>query len=315
MNKQIKNSLLLLLTATIWGTAFVAQSAGMDHIGPITFNGFRTLIGAAVLFPIILVMNFFEKRNKQNIDHGNLETINLTEDAQTIKKSRIELIKGGVICGVVLFVATTSQQFGIKSTSVGKAGFITAFYIVLVPILGLFIKKRCSIIVYFSVVLALIGLAIMCIDFSDLSLLPGDLLLMFSALMFSVHILIIDHYSPKVEGIKLSCLQFLVCGMVSIIPMLIFEDVQMSALIEGWFPLVYAGAFSSGVAYTLQIIGQRDMNPTIASLILSLESVISVIAGWLLLGQILSGREVLGCIIIFIAIILTQLPVKKKDIA
>ncbi len=305
MNKQIKNSLLLLLTATIWGTAFVAQSAGMNHIGPITFNGFRTLIGAAVLFPCILVINYYKKHNKKDTA--------AVEDALTLKTKKRDLIRGGVLCGLVLFVATTTQQIAIKSTSVGKAGFITAFYIVLVPILGLFIKKKCNFIVYISVVLALIGLAVLCVDFNDIELLPADLLLMFSALMFSVHILIIDHYSPKVEGIKLSCLQFFVCGTVSLIPMFIFENVEIAAIMEGWFPLVYAGAFSSGLAYTLQILGQRDMNPTVASLILSLESVISVIAGWLLLGQVLSPRELFGCVIIFVAIVLTQLPTKNKN--
>ena len=292
----LKNSLLLLLTATIWGVAFVAQSVGMDYVGGFTFNMARSLIGSAVLLPVI----WFMGRNSSK----------KAEEAQG-SSSRKDLLWGGLACGILMCLASNFQQFGIKYTTVGKAGFITAWYIVLVPILGLFLKKKCSPFIWLAVAMSVAGLYLLCIT-DGFSIGKGDILVLICAVLFSFHILVIDYYSPKVDGVKLSCIQFLVCGILSGIPALIFEKPEMSAVLTAWQPILYAGVMSCGVAYTLQIIGQKNMNPTVASLILSLESCISVLAGWVILGQQLSAREIAGCVIMFAAIILAQLPQKEK---
>ena len=299
MKKQqipLKNSLLLLLTATIWGVAFVAQSVGMDYVGGFTFNMARSLIGSAVLLPVI----WFMGRNSSK----------KAEEAQGFG-SRKDLLWGGLACGILMCLASNFQQFGIKYTTVGKAGFITACYIVLVPILGLFLKKKCSPFIWLAVAMSVAGLYLLCIT-DGFSIGKGDILVLICAVLFSFHILVIDYYSPKVDGVKLSCIQFLVCGILSGIPALIFEKPEMCAVLTAWQPILYAGVMSCGVAYTLQIIGQKNMNPTVASLILSLESCISVLAGWVILGQQLSAREITGCVIMFAAIILAQLPQKEK---
>ena len=299
MKKQqipLKNSLLLLLTATIWGVAFVAQSVGMDYVGGFTFNMARSLIGSAVLLPVI----WFMGRNSSK----------KAEEAQGFG-SRKDLLWGGLACGILMCLASNFQQFGIKYTTVGKAGFITACYIVLVPILGLFLKKKCSPFIWLAVAMSVAGLYLLCIT-DGFSIGKGDILVLICAVLFSFHILVIDYYSPKVDGVKLSCIQFLVCGILSGIPALIFEKPEMCAVLTAWQPILYAGVMSCGVAYTLQIIGQKNMNPTVASLILSLESCISVLAGWVILGQQLSAREIAGCVIMFAAIILAQLPQKEK---
>ena len=299
MKKQqipLKNSLLLLLTATIWGVAFVAQSVGMDYVGGFTFNMARSLIGSAVLLPVI----WFMGRNSSK----------KAKEAQG-SSSRKDLLWGGLACGILMCLASNFQQFGIKYTTVGKAGFITACYIVLVPILGLFLKKKCSPFIWLAVAMSVAGLYLLCIT-DGFSIGKGDILVLICAVLFSFHILVIDYYSPKVDGVKLSCIQFLVCGILSGIPALIFEKPEMSAVLTAWQPILYAGVMSCGVAYTLQIIGQKNMNPTVASLILSLESCISVLAGWVILGQQLSAREITGCVIMFAAIILAQLPQKEK---
>ena len=299
MKKQqipLKNSLLLLLTATIWGVAFVAQSVGMDYVGGFTFNMARSLIGSAVLLPVI----WFMGRNSSK----------KAEEAQG-SSSRKDLLWGGLACGILMCLASNFQQFGIKYTTVGKAGFITACYIVLVPILGLFLKKKCFPFIWLAVAMSVAGLYLLCIT-DGFSIGKGDILVLICAVLFSFHILVIDYYSPKVDGVKLSCIQFLVCGILSGIPALIFEKPEMCAVLTAWQPILYAGVMSCGVAYTLQIIGQKNMNPTVASLILSLESCISVLAGWVILGQQLSAREITGCVIMFAAIILAQLPQKEK---
>ncbi|MDY4693949.1 MAG: DMT family transporter [Blautia sp.] len=292
----LTNSLLLFLAATIWGVAFVAQSVGMEYVGGFTFNAVRSIIGSIVLIPVIL---FIRQKDKSNP---------LTPEEK--KTSRNNLAAGGIACGICLCLASNFQQFGIKYTTVGKAGFITACYIVLVPIIGLFLGKKCSRFIWAAVAMALAGLYLLCIA-DGFSIGKGDILVLICAFLFSFHILIIDYFSPKVNGVKLSCIQFLVCGIISGICALIFEHPQISSILAAWQPILYAGAMSCGVAYTLQIIGQKNMNPTVASLILSLESCVSVLAGWLILGQKLSIREILGCFIMFGAIILAQLPQKE----
>ena len=297
--------MLLLLTAAIWGVAFVAQSVGMDYVGPFTFNTVRSLLGGIVLIPCIVLL--------KRINVGSKDTAGAAEHASGDPAGqRKVLLTGGVACGVLLCIASNLQQFGIMYTSVGKSGFITAMYIVLVPVLGIFLKKKAGIKIWCSVAIAVGGLYLLCMTDSGFSIQKGDLLLLLGAVMFSFHILTIDYFSPKVDGVKMSCIQFFTCGILSMVCMFLFEQPQIGAILQAWMPIVYAGVLSCGVAYTLQIVGQKGMNPTVASLILSMGSVISVIAGWLILHQKLSGRELLGCVLMFAAIILVQLPERKR---
>lgn len=292
----MKNAVILALTAFIWGTAFVAQSVGMDYLGPFTFNGVRNFIGAVSLLPCIWILQKIEGKN---------------ENAEKIKGTGKDLLIGGISCGLCLFAASSLQQIGIQYTTTGKAGFITAFYIVLVPVLGIFLHKKTGWKVWTAVVIAVIGLYFLCIT-EKLSIGKGDIFIFACALIFALHIMVIDYFSPRVDGVKMSCIQFFVCGMVSLIPMFVLEKPTMEGILLSMGPLLYAGVLSSGVAYTLQIIGQKNVNPAIASLILSLESCFAVLAGWIVLGQQLSMRESIGCVLMFTAIILAQLPDKKK---
>lgn len=292
-----KNAIMLVMTAFIWGTAFVAQSVGMDYLGPFTFNGVRSLIGGAALLPCIFMIGKMNERGR---------------GAEQAGGSRKDLIVGGTLCGLLLFAASSLQQLGIQYSTAGKAGFITAFYIVIVPVLGIFLKKKTGIKVWAAVALALTGLYFLCIT-ETFAVGKGDVLLFLGALIFSVHILVIDYFSPRVEGVKMACIQFFVCGAASIAPMYAFETPRITDMAKGWLPLLYAGVLSCGVAYTLQIIGQKNVNPAIASLILSLESCFSVLAGWIVLGETLSVRETAGCVLMFAAIILAQLPKRKKE--
>ena len=294
MKQQIKSSLILLLTATIWGVAFVAQSVGMEYIGPFTFNAIRCVLGGLVLIPVILVL-----KKKKETGAENQEK----EDKKT-------LWAGGIACGVILCIASNLQQFGIMEASVGKSGFFTALYIVMIPVIGIFIGKRPGIKLWFCVALAVVGMYLLCMKDGSFTIERADIMLLLCALAFSFHILVVDYFSPKVDGVKMSCIQFFVCGVLSAVGMLFTETPDISNIQAAWLPLLYAGLLSCGVGYTLQIVGQKGINPVIASLIMSLESVISAIAGWLVLGQHLSGREIAGCVVMFAAIILAQLPSK-----
>ena len=314
MKKQqipLKNSLILLLTATIWGIAFVAQSEGGEAVGPLTFNATRNIIGSLVLIPVILLLNKINPQSN-SADFTESDRQPMASSGSNPFSRNKTLIAGGIICGICLCLASNFQQFGIQYTTVGKAGFITACYIVIVPIIGIFLKKKCSPFIWTAVVMALVGLYLLCIT-DGFSIGLGDILVLVCAFLFSLHILVIDYFSPKADGVKLSCIQFLVCGILSMIPALILEHPQISSILTAWLPILYAGVMSCGVAYTLQVVGQKNVNPTVASLILSLESCISVLAGWVLLNQKLSIKELLGCVIMFAAIILAQLPEKEKD--
>ncbi len=300
--KHSKNFILLFLTALIWGVAFVAQSVAMDYIGPYTFNAVRSLLGGIVLVPCVFLFGQ-KKKTVKDEDPSKGTAVDRPGD----------MITEGLLCGIMLFLSTTLQQVGIQYTTVAKAGFITALYIILVPILGIFLKKRVSFQIWISVVIAIIGLYLLCMK-GSFHLGQGDFLMLVCSLCFALHILVIDHFTDKVSGVKLSCIQFFVCGLLSCILMFLFEKPAVSDILSAWLPIVYAGVFSSGVAYTLQIIGQKGTDPTIASLILSLESVVSVLAGWIILGQSLTPREILGCLLMFGAIILAQVaPVQKAS--
>lgn len=272
--------------AVIWGVSFVAQSAGMEYVGGFTFNCVRSLLGGIVLLPGLLM--------RKSEGQGNFW------------KRNQALFKGGICCGVVLGLASNLQQQGIRYTSVGKAGFITALYIVLVPIFGLFLHKKVGRLVWAGLLFAVAGLYFLCID-GQFTVGRGDLLMLLCAAVFAVHILVVDHFAPLVNGVALSCVQFFTCGVLSGIPMLLFERVRIEALAGAAVPILYAGIMSCGVAYTLQILGQKNTNPTVASMILSLESVVSVLAGQLILKQSLTGRELLGCALMFVAVVLAQI--------
>lgn len=296
MSTQLRHSLLLLLTALIWGVAFVAQSVGMDYVGPFTFTASRSLIGAVVLLPVI----WFRTRK---------ETAVGTEQKrpEVDKHKKKNLLVGGIVCGVFLCIATNLQQIGLQYSTVGKSGFVTAMYIVLVPILGIFLHKGIDIRKVISVILAVCGLYLLCMTDGTFSIGKGDIFTILCALAFSLQILSVDHFAPKVDCVKLASLQFLVCGICSCVPMLLFEHPHFAQLAAAWMPILYAGILSNGVAYTLQIVAQKGLNPTVASLIMSLESVISVLAGWIILHQTLTKRELVGCVFMFAAIIIVQL--------
>lgn len=296
---QLRNSFLLLLTAAIWGVAFVAQSVGMDYVGPFTFNMIRSVIGGIVLIPCIFLLDKISPKEKKELS------------AKEQKKERKTLLTGGICCGILLAFATNFQQIGIQYTTVGRAGFITACYIIIVPLIGItFFKKKCRSTIWLAVILALVGLYLLCIT-EEFSIGYGDFLVLVCSFLFSLHILVIDYFSPLVDGVKMSCIQFFVCGIVSGIPALFTETIVWTNVLQAWMPVLYAGVMSCGVAYTLQIVGQKNMNPTVASLILSLESCIAVLAGWIILGESLTSREVKGCILMFAAIVLAQIPEKK----
>lgn len=312
--QQIRNSFLLLLAACVWGVAFVAQSVAMDYVGPFTFSCARFLLGGAVLLPVIGIFSLFHKNKSADTVAQTTPNIasNASSDSRlTFWQRNKTLIIGGICCGSALCIANNLQQVGIVTTSAGKAGFITAFYIVFVPILSLFFGKKSRLLIWISVILALAGLYLLCVT-ESFSINHGDIYIMICAFVFSAHILIIDHFSPLVDGVKLSCIQFFVAGILSAIPMLLFENPSFTQLQAASVSILYAGIMSCGVAYTLQVVGQKNMNPTIASLILSLESVVSVLAGWIILNQTLSTREIIGCVLMFGAIILAQLPEKKS---
>ena len=308
---------MLMLTAFIWGSSFVAQKSGMDLIGPLAFNGIRTLIGGIVLIPAIMFLKNWKV--KKALQAG--ETAAEVSEEDRKKENRL-LIIGGICCGIALLVASNLQQIGIFYTTAGKAGFITALYVVLVPICGLFIGKKVRPVIWLCVLASAVGLYLLCMPaeggFGHIN--KGDLLIMLCALCFTGHILVIDYFSPKVDGIKLSCIQFFVAGILSIIlmfpldPALGFDLPSFSTLIDSWLPVLYAGVLSCGVAYTLQIVAQADTDPTIASMILCLESVFAVIAGMIILGESMSLREIAGCLIMFAAIVVTQLPAKEERV-
>ncbi len=293
--KSTRNSLILLLTATIWGMAFVSQSKGMDYMHPFTFNGVRSLIGAAGILVYILISRKIAGAKAAPIDWK----VN---------------VKAGLLCGVSLTIASTLQQFGIKYTSVGKAGFITTLYIIFVPLFGIFLKKKVAPVVWAAAVMAAVGMYLLCMT-ESLRLGTGDIMVFLCAIAFAIQIMTIDHYAGKIDGAIVSCIQFTVCGIACCIGALIWGQPTFGQLYEGLGALLYAGVLSCGVGYTLQIVGQQGLNPTVAALIMSLESVIATISGWiaykigfLSTDQTLTPRQIAGCAIVFAAVILVQLP-------
>ncbi len=305
MNKKLKSDLMLLITALIWGSAFVAQKAG-TVLEPFTYNGIRMVIGGLVLIPVIFIFKKMEEKKGTDIAEKS--------ESEKAAEKRTLLI-GGISCGIVLCIASTLQQFGLYfDTDAGKAGFITSLYIVIVPILGLFLRKKVKPLVWFCIGLGAVGFYMLTMagKCTGFTLEIGDFFVLLCAVLFSCHILVVDHFSPKCDGIKLSCIQFLVAGIIGIICMFIFESPDLATIIDCWGPILYCGVMSSGVAYTLQVLGQKDAEPAVASLIMSLESVFSVLFGVLLLHESMTLIEGIGCIVIFIAVVIPQLPSKEE---
>ena len=295
----MQSNLLLFLTAFIWGAAFVAQKAS-DSIGPMTFNGIRTFLGGLVLIPVILVMSRSKGAQQKE------------KDPASLKKDRRALFLGGFLCGLALFTASTLQQYGIHFTTAGKAGFITSLYAVFVPILSIALGKKVRPVIWLCVALGVAGLYLLSIEPGTFSLQTGDLLVLLCAAVFSCHILIIDYFSPRTDGVKLACLQFLIAGLLGIIGMFLFEKPVMEDIMSCAIPILYAGILSCGVAYTLQIIAQKNANPTEASLILCLEAVFSVLTGAIILHERMPLRGYAGCLLIFLAVVISQLPSRRS---
>ncbi len=296
-NTQMKGNLLLLLTAMVWGGGFVAQSSGMAYVGPFTFQSVRSLLCPLVLAPLILTMDTAQKRSG-------------TYTAPTAQTRRTQLI-AGIVCGVLMTIAANLQQIGIQYTTTGKAGFITAMYILIVPLLGVFLKKKIPGKLWGCIVLAMVGLYFLSFSGGFESFNIGDIYVLACAMAFAFHITAVDLFADKVDGVRLSAMQFLVCGILSGIIALLFEAPTLSAIWAAAVPIAYAGIISCGIGYTLQIVGQKYTSPTMASLLMSLESVFAVVFGALLLREIPSPREALGCVLMFIAIIIPQLPDRK----
>lgn len=313
---KLRNTFFLLLTAMIWGAAFVAQSVSMDYIGPFTFICLRSVIGGLFLIPVIIVLDGIRKKS-QNESANAVNSENILHNIETEEKQRLswknkQLIEGGIVCGFFLFFANCFQQTGIQYTTVGKAGFITTFYIIIVPLIGLFFKKYCGILTWIGVVIALAGLYFLCIT-QKLTIQRGDALILCCSVLYAGQILAIDHYNPFVDGVKMSCIQFLTGGVLGAVFMFLFENPSLAMILSAAGPILYTGIMSTGVGYTLQIVGQKGLNPTVAALILSLESVFSALSGYVFLHQVLTTKELIGCALMFIAIVLAQLPdIRRK---
>ena len=300
MNENTKGSIFLFFAALIWGSSFVSQSAAMDHIGPFTFNACRSFVGFLVLIPVVC---FFRKMSLKE------KPLSKEEEKELNKRS----VSAGIVCGLALVIASSFQQVGISMTTAGKAGFITALYIIMVPILSVFLGRKIPLIIWLSAIISLIGFYFLCIQ-EDFSMGQGDFYCLICALCFSIQIMTIDHFTEedsRVDPVMMSMTQFFVVGVVSLILTLIFETPVISDIIKAGGSILYAGALSSGIAYTFQILGQKHTSPAVAPLIMSLESVFAVLFGWLLLGESMNSREILGCFLVFTAVMLSQ--IKQTD--
>ena len=294
MIKSLKGTFLLLLTAFIWGTAFVFQRVGMDFIEPFTFNGVRNLVGAIALLPVIFLLS------KLGIS---------SEGEDSSNYSQYMYIPGGIACGVILFAASSLQQIGLQYTSAGKAGFLTALYMVLVPIVQIFMRKYAGMKVWVSVIIATFGTYLLSVK-EGFTIENGDIYVILCAVVYTFHIIVIDYFSPKADAVKMSCVQFLVCGIISMAVAFIFETPTLGKVFDAIIPILYTGIMSSGVAYTLQIIGQRMSPAPIACIVMSLESVFALLTGALFLSETMTLKESIGCLLVFTAVILSQIDFK-----
>ena len=291
MSTKMRGNFLLAITALVWGISFVSQSIGMDYIGANTFNGIRTLLGGLVLLPVILITDAGKKKK------GTYKKCNFKK-----------LLLYGAVCGVLLCVASTLQSLGLKETTAGKSGFITALYIIFVSVMGIFAGRKLNLKIVSGVLLAVLGMYFLCLFGAEINFCFGDFLTFLCAIVFSFHILVIDRVAPKTDGVKLACTQFFVCGLLNCIAMFLFESPDWALIKQCIGAILYSGIMSCGVAYTLQIVGQKYTDPTSASMLMSLESVFAVLSGWILLGERMNVPQTFGCTLMFAAIVLVQLP-------
>lgn len=299
MSRKTKGNLMLLITAFIWGTAFVAQSEGMNYVEPFTYCASRNILGALVLIPVILLFRYGKFRDKSDTEQVSVK----------------ETITGGIICGMILCVSGALQQVGISMTTAGKAGFISAIYIIAVPIAEFFIFRKKSVMVWVCALIAMAGLYLLCVN-EGFAVNQGDLIVLYSAFGFTAHIMVIDHFNSKgADGIIMSCIQFFTAAIFMTAAMFIFEQPSMSNILDAKYTILYAGVMSSGVAFTMQILGQRNTDPASASLIMCLESVFAALSGWLLLNEMMTVKEFSGCVLVFAAVLLAQLKdiIKKNN--
>ncbi|MDR2295877.1 MAG: DMT family transporter [Clostridiales Family XIII bacterium] len=324
MNNAVKSTCILTLSAMIWGFAFVAQRSGMEHVGPFFFNGVRTVLGALTLIVFLLIQSGARRgagasKLPPSADPARARVAG--KPAAFLNDERKTLLQGGLLCGLVLFAGSNFQQIGLVFTTASKAGFITALYIILVPIFGIFLRHKTHWNTWTGVLLAAAGLYCLCVT-ESLSIDPGDLVILFGAAFWAVHILVIDHFVRRTSAIRLSCMQFLVCGAFSLAVMP-FADahfmtspaLRLESVLAALPAILYTGVLSSGAGFTLQAVGQRYANPTAASIIMSTEAIFGVIGGFLLLGERFTGRELLGCVLMFAAVILAQLPLGGREAA
>jgi len=298
--KTLIGNAFLLITAIIWGSAFVAQRVGMDYVGPLTFVAVRFWLAVLTLLPIVYLTSIGGKNAEPTSE----------EDIEEYNRAKKTLRIAGFACGTILFIASTLQQFGLVFTTAGKAGFLTALYIILVPIFGLFLKQKIGIKCWIGVALGTVGIYFLSLT-EALTIQPGDLIVLIGAAFWAIHVLVIDHFNPYVNAAKLSMMQFAVCASYGTIAMLIFERPSLESILSAAIPILYAGVLSAGIGFTFQILGQKNTSPTVASLLLSMEAVFAVIFGIIILSETMSSRELLGCILMFIAIIISQLPSKS----
>lgn len=290
MKIKIKSTVLLFLTAIIWGFAFVAQRVGADYVGTFTFNGIRFLLGSFSLIPVILIF----EREEYN------------------KKKMLKTLAVSLAAGIILFIAASLQQYGVVLTgSAGKAGFLTGLYTVLVPVIRFLMGKKTDILTFVGAFFAVGGLFLLCMTGDKLTFGKGDIVLIIGAVFWALHILIIDKFVNEISPLKFSMLQFFVCGLISMVIAVFTENIEITAVKSALVPILYGGLMSVGVAYTCQILGQKDADPTFASIVFSTESVFSAIGGAIILHEIMSGRGYLGCVLIFIGIVLSQLNLKE----
>ena len=298
---EIGHTALLVLTAMIWGAAFVSQSVGADYVGTLTFQAIRNWLGGAVLIPFIIISDkiLMKKTGKNN--------------KPVTKRDKRILLYSGVLCGFLLFLASSLQQAGIAYTTTAKAGFITTLYVIIVPILSWIRGKRPDVKLWVCVILSISGLYLLCISGGLNNLNRGDVLIFISAFAYALQIMAVSRFTPLVDGVRLSLMQILTTGTISTVLMIAIEKPSLQSILAAAVPILYAGIMSSGIAYTLQIIGQKGLNPTVASLAMCLESVFSAIGGWVLLGQTLTGREITGCVLMFLSIVISQVPLKPLN--
>lgn len=302
-SSSFKSTLILLLVAMIWGTSFIGQKVGMDDIGPFFFVAFRMLFAGISLIPVYLI--------SEKTGNRALEKKGTPRTAEEKKQMLRTGITGGFFCGIMMYCANTLQQVGIVTTTAGKAAFITALYIILVPIMGIFMKHKTGMNVWVGAVLAVIGLYLLCITPGEFHLASGDLIILIGSFFWGFHILVMDHFAPKANVALIVCIQSFTASAIGFVLAFIKEDFAWSDVAGALPSLLYVAIFCTAIAYSLQGLGQRHADPTVASIVMSLESVFAVISGFLLLHETFTGREILGCVIMFAAIIITQLPAKS----